>query len=166
MNWFKKYKTLLIVFTVVIGFYIFSAWSHYSWPERFKSEMGTDWKVFVEQNNAIDPIYPYTFFTPPVSRLGLIQSSSINKLGDGIYEYNLMWADGPIGNRMPAETFVSFADCNNGLDGNLREGIKKFSSLADIKWSHPDDNRYTTSAEDKQRLIKSFKLQCDILIQE
>jgi len=159
-----KIKYLLIIVLIILAFYTFSAWSQYTWADRFRTEVGSDWMVFDEQKNAADLIYPYTFFVPPVSRLGLIQRSSIVELNNGVFKYNKMWADGPIGNRMPTETFLSFADCNQKMSGNLKESKQEFSSADDIEWSRPDDNSYISSEKDRQRLIEVFNYTCEVLV--
>lgn len=158
-----KTKYLLITFLIILAFYAFSAWSQYTWADRFRAEVGSDWIVFDEQKNAADLIYPYTFFVPPVSRLGLIQRSSIVELDKGVFKYNKMWADGPIGNSMPTETFLSFANCSQEMTGNLKEDKQEFSSIDDIEWSKPDDNPYISSEKDKQRLFEVFDYTCELL---
>lgn len=164
MKIITQHKGLLVFISIVLVFYAFSAWSQYAWADRFRTEIGSDWIVFDEQKNAADLIYPYTFFVPPVSRLGLIQKSSIVELNSGVFKYNKMWADGPIGNSMPTETFLSFADCNQEMSGNLKEGKQEFSNFEDIEWSKPDDNPYVTSNEDKLRLVKVFNYTCELLM--
>ncbi|MBI4092067.1 MAG: hypothetical protein HY427_02580 [Candidatus Levybacteria bacterium] len=159
-----KIKYLLIIILIILAFYTFSAWSQYTWADRFRAEVESDWMVFDEQKNAADLIYPYTLFAPPVSRLGLIQRSSIVELNNGVFKYNKMWADGPIGNSIPTETFLSFADCNQKMSGNLKEGKQEFGSVDDIEWSKPDDNPYVSSEKDKQRLIEVFNYTCELLV--
>lgn len=154
---------LIIFIAVVFIFYAFSAWSQYSWSERFKDQVGPDWIVFDEQKNAASFIYPYTLFAPPVNRLGLIQKSSVEQIGDEIYMYTKMWADGPVGNSLPGETFINFADCSNNLSGNFKEGVATFSSLEDVEWSTPDDNPYVSNETDKRRLVEVFNHTCEIL---
>jgi hypothetical protein len=83
-------KNKIIFFTISTVFIlieIINAKSQYSWSEKFKAEMGTDWVVFDEQKNSADLIYPWTFFNPLINRLGLIEKSSIKKLSDGIFKY-------------------------------------------------------------------------------
>jgi len=163
MKVISQHKGLLIFITIIVAFYGLSAWSQYTWASRFKAEVGSDWVVFDEQKNAAEPIYPYTFFATPVNRIGLIQSSSIVELDNGIYKYNKMWADGPLGNSMPTETFLSFVDCNQRMSGNLKEGKQGFNNVDDIEWSKPDDNRYITSEKDKARLVEVFNYTCELL---
>lgn len=159
-----KNRGTLIFMIVVLAFYGFSAWSQYTWHDRFKNKVGSDWIVVDEQKNAVDPIYPYTLFFPPISRLGLIQKSTIVRLGPKIYKYEKMWADEPtIGNAMPLETFTSFADCDRDMNGNIRKGVDKFTSLDDIEWIALDNNPYATGVKDKKRVAEAFKQSCLIL---
>lgn len=158
-----KNKGVMIFIAVISIFYAFSAWGQYSWHNRYINSVGSDWIVFDEQKNAADPIYPYTFFVPPINRLGLIQKSSIKKIDDQIYVYNLRWSDGLVGNRMPDEDFLSFADCNKKLDGNLKKGVETLRNINEIEWRKPDDNPYITSAHDKELLMEKFERKCEIL---
>lgn len=159
----KNKKVLAIIILVVLAFYGFSAWGQYTWRDRFVQSAGSDWVVFDEQKNAADIIFPYTFFITPVNRLGLIQKSSIKEISNDIYTYNLMWTDGPIGNSMPTEEFLSFADCNRNLEGNLKKGTETFTSINDIEWTKPSDNPYVRDAKEKEQLVQKFEKKCEIL---
>lgn len=159
-----KNKGTLIFISIVLVFYGFSAWSQYTWHDRFKDKIGSDWLVFDEQKNAVDPIYPYSIFFPPVSRLGLIKKSTIVKLESKIYMYEEMWADEPtLGNAMPTEIFTVFSDCNKNMKGGIRKGVDKFTSLNDIEWVTLDNNPYVTSVEDKKKVFEAFKQRCLVL---
>jgi len=166
MKFIQKNKTVIIIMILVAAFYGFSARSQYSWANKFKSEVGSDWIIFDEQSNAFDPIYPYTIIYPPVDRLGLIQKSSISKLDNGAFTYITMWSDGPIGNRMPTQTFVSFDNCNKHLEGFLKKGIQSFTNLDDVEWYSPrDEPFYLTNKDEKDRSDKMFNVRCKILTQ-
>lgn len=159
-------KNKIIILIIIIGIFAywgFSAKYQYSWSQRFQKETGTDWVVFDEQKNSAEIIYPYTFFKPPVNRLGLIQKSSIKALADQAYQYKLMWADGPLGNSMPTEVFLSYSDCKLLKEGSLREGFKEYINPDNLQWKSPDDNPYITSEKDKKKLIETFNRKCTIL---
>jgi hypothetical protein len=158
-----KHKWLIVLIIIVLGFYGFSAWSQYTWHDRFIAQTGSDWVVFDEQKNAADILFPYTFFIPPANRLGLIQSRSVKKINDGVYRYKIMWADGPVGNSMPTEESLTFADCNKKLSGSLPNEIKTFDNISQIQWKRPDDNPYVANSSDKEKLMRTFEKQCEIL---
>lgn len=159
----KNKIAILVAVIILIVFWGFSAKSQYSWSQRFQKQMGTDWAVFDEQKNSAEFIYPYTFFNPPINRLGLIQLSSIQKIGDGIYQYRLMWADGLIGNSMPTEVFIYYSDCKLSREGSLKEGLDRYSNIEDLQWKSPDDNPYVTNTDAKKELLETFNQKCSIL---
>lgn len=159
----KNKIAILVITVILIVFWVVSAKSQYLWSQRFQKEMGSDWVVFDEQKNSAEFIYPYTLLNPPINRLGLIQLRSVKKIDDEIYQYNIMWADGPLGNRMPTEVFLSYSDCKLLKEGSLKEGLSEYRNLEDLQWKSPDDNPYATNQSEKEKLIDKFNRKCLIL---
>lgn len=159
-----KLTKILIAIAAFLAFCILVAWSDYSWDTRYRSKIGSDWLLCDRQTNAIDPIYVWQIFKQPAHRIELIQKSSIVKIGPSVYAYVHRWVDRGWSKRITEEDFLSFADCENGLIGNLRDGADRSNlTLADVDWSKCDDNPYIRTEADKERLRKRFSAICSLL---
>lgn len=153
----------IIVALLILAFYSFEAWNDYTWDKRYLNKLSSDdWIVFDLQNNAIDPIYVYQFIKRPNHRLGLIQKSSIIQLAPHTFQYNMRWVDRGWNKALTVEDFLSFAECSQGLSGNLKDKTSEIS-ISNIEWEKYADNKYVTSEEDKKILAENFNRRCKIL---
>ncbi len=135
--------SLIVIFFV--GFWVLSAWSDYTWEERYLGAKGNNALVFSKQANVIDPLYFYTLFVTPVTRIGFVLRSDVVKKGDDVYFVREIWANKEIGGDTTEEEFRYFIDCKNKKDGWLYEdGKSENAPSADIdqsrvRWSSRDD---------------------------
>jgi hypothetical protein len=159
-----KIAKKLTAIGVLLALCILAAWSDYSWDARYLSAIGPDWVLCDRQTNAIDPIYVWQIFKQPAHRIELIQKSSIVEMAPSVYAYVHRWVDRGWTKRITEEDFLSFADCENGLTGTLRDGVDRTNpTLADVDWRKCDDNPYVRTEADKERLRRNFSTTCSLL---
>ncbi len=163
----KKYLTPLIVLIIFFGYFVFSAWSDYTWEERYLKAVGSDALVFSKQNNSVDLIHFYTLFKIPVTRIGYISKKSIVNKGDGIYFIKEVWSDKEIGEGVTRDVFQYFIDCNKQREGWLRNS----KGSVNVPSSTIDINKLTwTGFDEGERIYKGANVtlnkECELLLND
>ncbi len=110
----KKIFTISLFVIIFIIFQFYSASFDYSWDSKYIASVQDRWEVYTKYSNCADPIFFYSFFKPPVCRIGIIDRTTLKKISENVYFVNLKWIDknpGPGG--AVEEPFSYILNCNN-----------------------------------------------------
>jgi len=147
-----KIKNILInlgVGVFLIIFFVISAWSDYTWSDRYLALKGDDFLVFSKQNNYVEPIYFYSIFKPPITKIGMIEKSSLLKIEEGVFWVKQIWAIKKIGGGVNEEVFQYLLDCKNKKEGWLKDKSKNILNPLEIKLGLINENEIEWTSFDK-----------------
>jgi hypothetical protein len=162
----KKILTILAIIIVFCVFQFISAQSDYSWHTKYLDQKGKNWVVFAQFDNAVNPLFIYSLFKPPITRLGIIDKNTLKKVSDNIYFVNSLWVDKDpgLGEPIKEEPFSYFLDCNAFNNGNIKNNFDsppdENFDLNTIQWT-PEETikKYPEGIETNRKeciTIKSF----------
>ena len=136
----KNKLIILGIIVVVIGYFIFSAWSIYTWSDRYLEARGGNWLVISKMKNTSSLIQFYTFFIPPVTHIGIVDKKALARRNDGSFFIKIIYADKDIDSQeVTEESFQYLFDCNNKREGWLKAKSRNVPSPLvsenEIEWT-------------------------------
>lgn len=154
-------KNIAIISLLLLGFALFqfiSARLDYSWDSKYLDAKGSGWLVFKKFNNSISPIYIYSIFNPPVTRIGIIDKNSLAKVSGSIYFVNSVWVDREVGvGGVKEEPFSYYLDCDRFVTGNnenQHRNPKDNINLQTIEWTSEE------TLKEYPEAIETYKDEC------
>lgn len=104
------FQFLVVALGVAVWVY-FSIKADYRWVENVISEKQQEgWVAASTTANVADPIRPWTFFRPSVTRIAFVRSNDVFWIAEDRPAYKVLWVDRDLGQ----DTFVHVANCRTG----------------------------------------------------